>query len=71
MNRRDTGPIELPEAISDEAAAVLVAFLHELAHQVEAAYLGQLRRYYEPSSHGFGAERQQELWQGDDGEPPF
>lgn len=71
MHQRPSHLIELPEELSDEAAAALVAFLHELACHAESAYLGQLRRYYEPSNHGWDAERQFDLWEDTDRETPF
>lgn len=71
MNRHDSRRIALPDAISDETAAVLVAFLHELADHAESAYFGQLRRYYDPSSHGSDAERQADFWADVDDEAPF
>ena len=36
-----------PEGLSDEAAAALSAFLHELSAACESRYFTQLRRYYE------------------------
>jgi hypothetical protein len=36
----------LPMELSDEAAAALLEFLHELTEALERHYYGQLRRYY-------------------------
>jgi hypothetical protein len=36
----------LPTALSDEAAAQLVEFLHELTEALERHYCAQLRRHY-------------------------
>ena len=38
----------LPTELSDEAAAQLVALLHELTDALERHYYAQLRRYYHP-----------------------
>lgn len=35
-----------PNALSDEAAAILSEFLHRLAGDCDARYFRQLRRYY-------------------------
>ncbi len=57
----------LPLDLSDEAAATLVEFLHELTEALERHYCGQLMRYYHPN----------DIPQGDldrapdSGEPPF
>ena len=40
-------PLELPEDLSDEAVAVLVECLYEIARSLENRYLGQLRRHYQ------------------------
>ena len=39
----------LPIDLSDEAAAQLVEFLHELTETIERHYCAQLKRYYHPS----------------------
>jgi hypothetical protein len=39
----------LPVDLSDEAAAKLVEFLHELTEAIERHYCAQLRRYYNPT----------------------
>ena len=36
----------LPTDLSDEAAAKLIEFLHELTESLERHYCAQLRRYY-------------------------
>ncbi len=56
--------ITVPHSLPDEAAAALIALLHELAEGLEAQYAAQLRRYYQPND-----ERQTELWA--DNETPF
>ena len=38
----------LPIDLSDEAAAQLVEFLHELTEALERHYCAQLKRYYHP-----------------------
>lgn len=40
-------PLELPEDLSDEAVAVLVECLYEIAGALENCYCGQLRRHYQ------------------------
>lgn len=39
----------LPVDLSDESAANLVEFLHELTEAIERHYCAQLRRYYNPA----------------------
>lgn len=39
----------LPIDLSDEAAAKLVEFLHELTEALERHYGAQLKRYYHPN----------------------
>lgn len=39
----------LPIDLSDEAAAKLVEFLHELTAALECHYCAQLKRYYHPT----------------------
>ena len=56
--------IALPSELSDEAAAQLLKWLHELAAALESQYTAQLLRYYHRDD-----ERQQPLWPDDD--PPF
>jgi hypothetical protein len=38
--------IALPSGLSDQAAASLVEFLHELTEALERHYFAQLRRHY-------------------------
>ena len=42
----------LPTELSDEAAAKLLEFLHELAAALERHYAAQLRRYYHSNDIG-------------------
>jgi len=39
----------LPIDLSDDAAAKLVEFLHELTEAIERHYCAQLHRYYNPT----------------------
>ena len=39
----------LPIDLSDEAAATLVDFLHELTEKLESHYAAQLMRHYDPT----------------------
>lgn len=72
MNWHYPPSVELPQEISDEAAAVLVAFLQELVTHAESTYFVQLRRYYEAANNGCGVERQYDLWtDGEENEAPF
>ena len=57
--------VSLPTELSDEAAAQLLEFLHELARVLENHYADQLHRYYHPAD-----QRQTELWP-DQHDPPF
>ena len=41
----------LPVGLSDEAAAKLVEFLHELTEALESHYYAQLTRYYRATQH--------------------
>ena len=56
--------VALPTELSDESAAMLLAFLYELARVLENHYAGQLHRYYHPAD-----ERQSALL--NDNDPPF
>ncbi len=56
----------LPLDLSDEAAATLVEFLHELTEALERHYCGQLMRYYHPNDIQGDLDRAP-----DSGEPPF
>ena len=55
--REDPWPLELPDALSDEAAAQLLECLYELARYLEQRYFAQLHRYYHPED-----PRQPPLW---------
>ena len=46
LRPNDLPLICLPTELSDEAAATLVEFLHELTAALEQHYFAQLRRYY-------------------------
>jgi len=46
LKPNDLPLICLPTELSDEAAATLVEFLHELTDALEQHYFAQLRRYY-------------------------
>jgi len=46
LRPNDLPLICLPIELSDEAAATLVEFLHELTAALEQHYFAQLRRYY-------------------------
>jgi len=52
----DDDPI-LPQYLSDEAAATMVALLYELAAALERRYCGQIIRYHQNRE-----TRQQDLW---------
>jgi len=56
--------VALPTELSDEAAAKLLEFLHELTRALEHHYAGQLHRYHHPVD-----ARQCDLW--DEKDPPF
>ena len=63
MNRKPLPLIDIPLDLSDEAAAKLIDFLLQLAHQLENHYSEQLYRY-----HNGIDERQPDLWSQTD--PP-
>ena len=65
MNDHYPPPVRLPKELSDEAAAKLLDFLHDLADAFENYYAGQLHRYYHATD-----ERQASFWE-DTGDPPF
>lgn len=57
----------LPTELSDEAAAKLLEFLHELTEALERHYCAQLRRYYHPTDVG-----QRDLdFESETPDPPF
>ena len=62
MNEPYPPVVPIPDGLSEEAAAELLAFLYELARVIENHYAGQLHRYYAPND-----ERQLPLWD----DPPF
>lgn len=64
MNGDPRSCIPLPEHLTDEDAAALVAWLYEVARVLESHYAGQLLRH-----HHRPDERQCRLWPED--EPPF
>lgn len=51
MQPNDLPLVCLPTHLSDEAAAQLLEFLHELTATLERHYYGQLRRYYSARDH--------------------
>lgn len=63
-NLDDLPLVSLPTELSDQDAAQLLDFFHELARVLESHYAGQLHRYYHPEN-----EQQYELWTDQD--PPF
>lgn len=46
MNKTEIEPL-FPEHLTDEAASLLCAFLHDLAGACESIYFTQLRRHHE------------------------
>lgn len=62
MNEPYPPGIPVPDGLSDEAAAQLLAFLYELARVIENHYAGQLHRHYARTD-----EQQLTLWD----DPPF
>ena len=64
MNHQPPPLIAVPLDLSDEAAAKLIDFLLQIAHQMENHYSEQLYRY-----HNAIDERQPDLWS--DTDPPF
>ena len=46
LHPNDLPLVCLPTDLSDEAAAKLVEFLHELAEALERHYFAQIRRHY-------------------------
>ncbi len=71
LRPNDLPLICLPTELSDEAAATLVEFLHELTNALEQHYFAQLRRYY---NHDRASEP--ELYRGtprlsESDDPPF
>ena len=64
MNYQPLPLIDIPLDLSDEAAAKLIDFLLQVAHQLENHYSEHLYRY-----HNGTDERQADLWS--DTDPPF
>ena len=54
LQPNDLSLVCLPVELSDEAAAKLVEFLHELTEALERHYFAQLRRHYNTTE---GSER--------------
>ena len=63
INHHPPPLITVPLDLSDEAAAKLIDFLLQIAHQMENHYCEPLYRYHNGSD-----ERQLDLWDGN--EPP-
>lgn len=61
-------PFDLPDELSDQAAAELVECLYAFAAYVEARYFAQITRHYESETDEALDPRQQRLW---DDEPLF
>lgn len=61
----------LPVDLSDEAAAQLLEFLHELSEAIERHYAAQLRRYYHQTD--FAQQRNPDFTahDPDSEDPPF
>ena len=66
MNADNERDFELPEGLSDEAAAQLIACLYEIARVIENRYFAQLRQHY--AQHTTERDEQLLLW---DKDPPF
>ena len=49
LKPNDSPPLCLPTDLSDETAAKLVGFFHELTEALESHYFAQLHRYYHPA----------------------
>ena len=64
-------PFDLPEELSDQAAAELVQCLYEFAAYVESRYFAQIERHYEGEAAEAVDPRQQRLWDDDPNEPLF
>ena len=56
--------------LSDQAAASILEFLHELLYQFESTYIGQIRRYREHEGDVPAAVNQLDLFHNPD-DPPF
>ena len=62
-------PFDLPEELSDQAAAELVQCLYEFAAYVESRYFAQIERHYEGEAVEAADPRQQGLWDDDPNDP--
>ena len=65
MNTDDERDFELPDDLSDEAAAQLIECLYEIARVLENRYFAQIRRHYNQYTDN---DEQLPLW---DKDPPF
>ena len=66
MNDNGEPGFELPDDLSNEAAAQLLECLYELARVIEHRYFAQIRQFYEqPTADD---DEQPPLW---DNDPPF
>jgi len=61
--------LDLPEELSDQAAAELVQCLYEFAAYVERCYFEQIERHYGSEMHEAGDPRQQRLWDDEEDLP--
>lgn len=68
MQHNDLPILCLPMELSDEAAAQLLDFLHQLAEALERHYAGQLLRY---AHRHDGRDPQLHLPQNPPTDPPF
>ena len=66
MNADNQGDFELPDDLSNEAAAQLIECLYERAPVIENRYFAQIRQHYaRPTAE---PDEQLPLW---DNDPPF
>ncbi len=65
MKRRLADPL-FPDGLSDESAAALSEFLHQLAAACESRYFVQLRRYHQRQMNPYDPE---ESWRTPPSEP--
>jgi hypothetical protein len=66
MNARHERDFELPDDLSDEAAAQLLECLREIARAIENRYFAQIRQHYDKPTAS--DDEQLPLW---DQDPPF
>lgn len=57
MNSPSRHPIELPERLSDESAALLLDFLYEVIQAFESRYFVPIRRHHRDIAAGYAARR--------------